>query len=293
VQAAATMVENRLGGGGSAGSVGPSKVVSLTDSNFQKKVLDSKEPWLVAFVAPWCGHCKNLHPQWDSAASELEGQPVKLGRVDATASQGLAQQYGVQGYPTIKLFRDGTQEDYNGGRTSSDIVTYMANIAEQMLPPPEVLELTSPTVFEECAGKNFCLVSVLQGLANENAEGRNAKLAILKQLTEKSPQYKKFGFVWTEAGKQPELERAFNIGDYPAVVAVVGKKSKYATMRGAFSLEDLHKFLPPRTGANYDKLPEIKEVEPWDGKDEEVAEEDDGFSLDDIMNESLDDKDEA
>ena len=47
------------------------------------------------------------------------------------------------------------------------------------------------------------------------------------------------------------------------------------------------------TGANYDKLPEIKEVEPWDGKDEEVAEEDDGFSLDDIMNESLDDKDEA
>ena len=34
------------------------------------------------------------------------------------------------------------------------------------------------------------------------------------------------------------------------VVAVVGKKSKYATMRGAFSLEDLHKFLPPRTGAN-------------------------------------------
>jgi len=298
VQAAAELVQTRLGGGGggaggAGGAGGPSKVVTLTDSNFKSKVLESKDPWLVAFVAPWCGHCKNLHPQWESAAAELDGQPVHVGRVDATAAQGIAQQYGVQGYPTIKLFKDGTQEDYQGGRTSSDIVTYLQTVVEANLPPPEVLEITTPKVFEECTAKTFCVLAVLPGLANENAEARNSKLEIMKQLTEKSASYKKFGFLWTEAGKQSDLERVFGVGDYPAVIVVKGNKMKFSTLRGSFSVADMHASIPPRTGGDFEKMPEIKEVEAWDGKDEEVAEEEDGFSLDDIMNESLDDKDEA
>jgi len=295
LQAAAEAVQGRLGGGnfGGGGGGGPSKVLTLTDSNFKSKVLESKEPVLVAFVAPWCGHCKQLTPNWESAAADLDGQPVKLGRVDATAQQGLAQQYGVQGYPTIKLFKDGTQEDYQGGRTSSDIVTYMATVAEASLPPAEVLELTSPKIFEECTAKTFCLVAVLPGLANDNAEARNAKLDIMKKLTEKSASYKKFGFLWTEAGKQSSLEQVFGIGDYPAVIAVVGKKMKFSTMRGSFTVQDMNKFLPPRTGAGFEKMPDVVEVEAWDGKDEAVEEEEE-FSLDDIMGEDIEDsKDEA
>ena len=69
-------------------------------------VLDSDDMWLVEFFAPWCGHCKNLEPHWKKAAKELKGK-VKLGAVDATIHQGLAQQYGVQGYPTIKYFPSG------------------------------------------------------------------------------------------------------------------------------------------------------------------------------------------
>ena len=34
-----------------------SKVISLTASDFKKKVVDSKEPWIIEFYAPWCGHC--------------------------------------------------------------------------------------------------------------------------------------------------------------------------------------------------------------------------------------------
>ena len=80
----------------------------------------------VEFFAPWCGHCKNLEPHWKSAAGELKGK-VKLGAVDATVHQELAGKYGVRGYPTIKYFpagNKGSAEEYDGGRTSDDIVKW-------------------------------------------------------------------------------------------------------------------------------------------------------------------------
>lgn len=60
-------------------------VIELTDENFDKLVLNSEDMWLVEFYAPWCGHCKNLAPEWAAAANELKGK-VKLGALDATVN---------------------------------------------------------------------------------------------------------------------------------------------------------------------------------------------------------------
>jgi protein disulfide-isomerase A6 len=46
----------------------PSKVITLTDSTFDKVVMDSEKDVFVKFYAPWCGHCKNLAPVWESLA---------------------------------------------------------------------------------------------------------------------------------------------------------------------------------------------------------------------------------
>jgi protein disulfide-isomerase A6 len=104
-------------------------VVDLTASNFNEKVLNSDGIWMVAFVAPWCGHCQRLHPEYDKASDALGGV-VNMGRVNCDDEKQLAQQYGVQGFPTIKVFNAGKEnkkkpEDYQSHRQAKAIVDYL------------------------------------------------------------------------------------------------------------------------------------------------------------------------
>ncbi|DAZ97579.1 TPA: hypothetical protein N0F65_005551 [Lagenidium giganteum] len=105
-----------------------SDVVVLTEKNFEKEVLQSSDYWLVEFYAPWCGHCKQLEPEWKAAAKKLK-QHARLGAVDATVHQQLAQKYKIQGYPTIKEFGKNKKKprDYQGGRSRQDIIQYVKN----------------------------------------------------------------------------------------------------------------------------------------------------------------------
>lgn len=100
-------------------------VVSLTEENFAE-IVGSAEIALVKFYAPWCGHCKQLAPQFASAASELK-RKVLFAEVDCTVETKLAEQYHVQGYPTLKIFRGdlSAPTEYNGPRDADGIINYM------------------------------------------------------------------------------------------------------------------------------------------------------------------------
>lgn len=88
--------------------------------------------------APWCGHCKALAPEYEEAATELKDKDIALAKIDCTEQQELCQSYGVEGYPTLKLFRgvDNVQP-YQGPRKAAAIVSYMT---KQSLPPVSLLE---------------------------------------------------------------------------------------------------------------------------------------------------------
>ncbi len=73
-----------------------SKVLHIKDEKeFKSEVLNFGGVAIVEFYAPWCGHCKNLEPEFKKAASALNGV-VKVVAVDATVHGSLAQKYGVQ-----------------------------------------------------------------------------------------------------------------------------------------------------------------------------------------------------
>jgi len=113
-------------------------VLVLDDSTFAEAI--KSNPFiLVEFYAPWCGHCKQFAPEYAAAAKQLkQSKPaVPLAKVDATSEVKVAEEYGVRGYPTIRLFVDGRDQEYTGGRTEQSIVTW---VMKKVGPPAIVLE---------------------------------------------------------------------------------------------------------------------------------------------------------
>jgi len=107
----------------------PSQVEMLNDKTFVEQIGGDKDV-LVAFTAPWCGHCKSLAPIWETVATDFANEPnVVIAKVDVEAenAKATAQDQGVTSYPTIKFFpKDSTtSEAYDGGRTEADLVTFM------------------------------------------------------------------------------------------------------------------------------------------------------------------------
>ncbi|KAK6488493.1 protein disulfide-isomerase A6-like [Huso huso] len=289
-----SMVKERLEGKtsgsdqGRQSSGGRKDVVDLTDDDFDKKVLNSDDIWLVEFYAPWCGHCKNLEPVWAAAASEVKEQTkgkVKLGAVDATVHQMIASRYGIQGFPTIKVFRKGEQpEDYEGGRSKADIVARALDLFSDNAAPPELLEILNGDILKKtCEDYQLCIIAALPHILDTGASGRNGYLEVMMKMAEK---YKKkmWGWLWTEAGVQMDLEQSLGIGGfgYPAMAAINYRKMKFALLKGSFSEQGIHEFLRDLSMGRGSTatvgggtLPNINSVEPWDGKDGELPVEDD------------------
>src|SRR5687768_10860289 len=104
-------------------------VLTLTEANFERDVLQSPQPVLVDFWAEWCGPCKMLAPLIDELASEYDGR-VKVGKVNIDDQQALASRYGIRAIPTMLLFKDGeVAEQMVGLRSKRDLKTSLDKTA--------------------------------------------------------------------------------------------------------------------------------------------------------------------
>jgi len=110
-------------------AVSSAAVVVLTPENFDS-VLDGSKNVFVKFYAPWCGHCKNMAPDYEIVAEMFSKEKdVVIADLDADAHKELGSRFDVHGFPTLKFFPKGstTPEAYEGGRGIDDIVSFVNN----------------------------------------------------------------------------------------------------------------------------------------------------------------------
>ena len=86
------------------------KVQQITDTTFDKEVLESNKLVLVDFWAAWCGPCKMIAPVIDEIADEYN-DIVKVVKVNTDENPSTAALYGIRSIPTLLIFNDGNIVD--------------------------------------------------------------------------------------------------------------------------------------------------------------------------------------
>ncbi len=80
-------------------------VSEVTDNNFQAEVLESPQPVLVDFWAPWCGPCRVIAPSLEEIAGERDD--LRIVKLNVDENQATAARYNVMSIPTLIVFKGG------------------------------------------------------------------------------------------------------------------------------------------------------------------------------------------
>jgi thioredoxin 1 len=108
--------------------------IHVTDSAFEKTVLNSQLPVIVDFWAPWCTPCKMVAPILDTLAKEYAGKVV-IAKVDTDENHEWAGKYGVQGIPTMLFIAGGKVVHRQVGalpeRMLRDVVSQFMEVTSQ------------------------------------------------------------------------------------------------------------------------------------------------------------------
>lgn len=110
-------------------------VKKIVGKNFDDVAYDSKKTVFVMFYAPWCGHCKSLHPIYEKLAEHFKDDPdIVIANIDSTKNE--LENIKIKGFPTLKMFLKDTNEvkDYNGERTLEGMIAFIESGGKA---PPE------------------------------------------------------------------------------------------------------------------------------------------------------------
>jgi thiol-disulfide isomerase/thioredoxin len=95
---------------------------------------DGSSAQLLFFSTDWCPHCKVAQPEWDKLVSKYEGQlinskPVIFTHYNCTTEtpeiKALISQYNINGYPTVKLLKDGQVIDFDAKPTEASLTQFL------------------------------------------------------------------------------------------------------------------------------------------------------------------------
>ena len=94
---------------------------TITDSNFDEEIKNSKVPILVDFWAEWCGPCKQIGPILEDIG-ETKKDKLKILKLNIDENPQTPQKFGVRGIPTLMLFKDGKLVDTKVGSLPKNMI---------------------------------------------------------------------------------------------------------------------------------------------------------------------------
>lgn len=107
---------------------------SVVYEQFQDGSVTDKSAELMLFSVDWCPHCKTAKPEWDQVKTEFQGKIINGHKVlfkeincteESDETSKLMDTYGIKGYPTIKLVKDGQVIEFDAKPTKSTITQFL------------------------------------------------------------------------------------------------------------------------------------------------------------------------
>jgi thioredoxin len=164
-----------------------SQVPFVTEQDFEREVIRSELPVLIEFTADWCGPCKQVAPEIEALARDVEGK-AKVVKIDIDRSKRIATMLRVQAVPTFLVFFKGRPVAGEQGvlrrNQLRELIEPFMPRAEGALRPAELAQLIKQgqVVAVDTRDARSYSRARIPGAANipiEEIEGRLAELHML------------------------------------------------------------------------------------------------------------------
>src|SRR5438477_13117766 len=103
-------------------------VKDLSEAGLDDELIQSKEPILVDFWAPWCGPCRAMAAAVD-AASEKLGSSAKVYKINVDENPDISPRFNIKGIPTLIAFKDGQEAKRLVGLSSKEQIEALVRSA--------------------------------------------------------------------------------------------------------------------------------------------------------------------
>jgi thioredoxin 1 len=100
----------------------PEGIRDLVAGSWEQEIKAAAGVSAVLFWAPWCGHCQAFAPTFEAVASEMTGK-VRFAKVNCDEQENIVSECGINGTPTVIIFKDGREADRHTGAESKESLT--------------------------------------------------------------------------------------------------------------------------------------------------------------------------